>query len=184
MSNPKKKIIMNEIAFWKQNKMLPDHYCDFLMTLYSEGNNDQQIEGNTKEAIRNVEKRKKLSMSIPFPILSAVLITLLFTIQYEWVVIAITGIFAVSFLVGAFYFAHKNKLLATMLQLATALLLLGVTVKICVTYFSGNNEMLYGLLLANCIIWLLSGIFMKIIYFTISGAVGLIVIIAAWLNFF
>ena len=169
MSNPKKQIIMNEITFWKQNKLLPEHYCDFLMTLYSEGNNEEAISGNVKKAIRSVEKRRKWSIATFFPIVAAILILLLFTIQYEWVVIAIAGVFAASCLVGALYFAKKNNILATMLQLATALAILGVTLKICTTYFTGNNEMLYTLLLVNCIFWLISGISMKIIYFTISG---------------
>lgn len=32
-----KKVILNEIAFWKQNKLLPEHYCDFLTALYAQG---------------------------------------------------------------------------------------------------------------------------------------------------
>ena len=183
MSNPKKQIIMNEITFWKQNKLLPEHYCDFLMTLYSEGNNEQEITGNAKNAVRNVEKRKKWSFASFFPIIAVIIILLLFTIQFEWVVIAVAAVFALACLIGAIYFAQKNKVLATMLQLATALSLLGVTLKICTTYFTGNNEMLYILLLLNCLLWLLSGIIMKIIYFTLSGILGGIVIISAWIYF-
>jgi hypothetical protein len=33
----KTKIILHEIMYWKKNKLLPDHYCDFLITLYTEG---------------------------------------------------------------------------------------------------------------------------------------------------
>ena len=183
MSNPKKQIIMNEITFWKQNKLLPEHYCDFLMTLYSEGNNEQELAGNAKKAVRSVEKRRKWSFVSLFPFVAIIITILLFTIQFEWVVIAVAAVFAVSCLIGAIYFANKNKLLATMLQLATALSVLGVTLKICTTYFAGNNEMLYMLLLLNCILWLLSGIIMKIVYFTLSGILGIIVIISAWIYF-
>ena len=183
MSNPKKQIIMNEITFWKQNKLLPEHYCDFLMTLYSEGNNEQEITGNAKNAVRSVDKRKKRSIASFFPVVAVIITLLLFTIQFEWVVIAVAAVFAVSCLIGAIYYANKNNLLATMLQLATALSLLGVTLKIYTTYFAGNNEMLYMLLLLNCILWLLSGIIMKIIYFTLSGILGIIVIVSAWTYF-
>lgn len=182
MSNQKKQIIMNEITFWKQNKMLPEHYCDFLMSLYSEGSNEE-IRGNAKEAIRPVAKRKKWNTALAFPLLAFILTVLLFTIQYEWVVLVIVGLIAVCFLVGAFYFARKNKLLATMMQLATSLLLLGFTLKVNMTYFAGNNEMLYTLLILNCILWLLSGILMKMVYFTISGVLGLLLIISAWIYF-
>ncbi|ATP39484.1 hypothetical protein CSE16_05145 [Solibacillus sp. R5-41] len=180
MSNPKKQIIMNEITFWKQNKLLPEHYCDFLMTLYSEGNNNEEISGNAKKAINPVIKRRKWSIASIFPVIALLFTVLLFTIQYEWVVVAIAGIFAASCLVGAFYFAKRNKLLATMLQLAVALLMLGISVKISMTYFAGNNNMLFALLITNCILWLISGIMLKITYFTISGVIGFCIIIGAW----
>ncbi|MEK4129201.1 hypothetical protein NYE67_05935 [Solibacillus sp. FSL W8-0474] len=184
MSNQKKQIIMNEISFWKQNKLLPGQYCDFLMTLYSEGNHsDDEITGQAKKAIHNVEKRKKFNLAVFFPISAFVILLLLFTIQFEWVVIAVAAVFAVSCLIGALYFAKRNHLLAVMLQLATALATLGVTLKVSTTYFAGNNEMLYIFLIINCVFWLISGIMMKIIYFTISGILGLLVIISAWIYF-
>ena len=31
MSNQRKQIILNEITFWKKNKLLPERYCNFLM---------------------------------------------------------------------------------------------------------------------------------------------------------
>lgn len=172
---------MNEIAFWKQSKLLPEQYCDFLMTLYSEGNHEQEVIGKAKNAVRNTEKRKKKTFASLFPIVAVIIILLLFTIQFEWVVIAVAAVFAVGCLIGAIYFANRNKLLAMMLQLATALSLLGVTLKIYTTYFQGNNEILYMLLLLNCILWLLSGITMKIIYFILSGILGIIVIVSAWI---
>lgn len=183
MSNQKKQIIMNEITFWKQNKLLPEHYCDFLMTLYSEGNHNEEIAGKSKNAVKNVDKRRNRNLSISFPISAVVILLLLFTIQFEWVVIAVAAIFAAGCLMGAIYFAKRNHLLAVMLQLATALAILGVTLKVSTIYFAGNNEILYIFLIVNCIFWLLSGIKLKIIYFTISGVLGLIAIISSWFYF-
>ena len=183
MSNPKKQIIMNEITFWKQNKMLPEHYCDFLMTLYSEGNQQEEIAGKSKNAVINVEKRRNRNVSLFFPISAIVILLLLFTMQFEWVVIAVAAVFAAGSLIGAIYFAKRNHLMAVMLQLATALSILGVTLKVSTTYFAGNNEMLYIILIVNCVFWLISGIMLKIIYFTISGILGLIAIISAWIYF-
>ena len=59
MSNQRKQIILNEITFWKQNKLLPEHYCDFLMTLYTEGNQeDEKQMANAKHSVKGQEKRK------------------------------------------------------------------------------------------------------------------------------
>ncbi|MEH7391845.1 hypothetical protein V7164_16455, partial [Bacillus sp. JJ1474] len=38
MNETRKKIIVNEIINWRKNRMLPEHYCDFLLALYTEGN--------------------------------------------------------------------------------------------------------------------------------------------------
>lgn len=183
MSNPKKQIILNEIMFWKQNKMLPEHYCDFLMTLYSEGNQQEEIAGKSKNAVIHVEKRRNRTISMFFPISAMVILLLLFTIQVEWVVMAVAAVFATGCLIGAIYFAKRNHLMAVMLQLATALAILGVTLKMSTMYFAGNNEVLFIILIVNCVFWLLSGIMLKIIYFTISGSLGLIAIIGAWIYF-
>ena len=181
MSNQKKQILVNEITFWKKNKLLPEHYCDFLMTLYTEGNPDtEEIKGNAGAAIKAKEQRKIRRRSIIFPLIAILLVVLLFTIKLEWVVIAIVGVAAVASLIAASHFAKKNNLFAPMLQLTAALLFLGVTVKVCTTYFSGNNEILYGLLGLNCLLWLVSGLKMNILYFTMSGGLGLAVMVASW----
>lgn len=39
----RKQIILSEIDFWKQNNMLPEHYCDYLFTLYTEGEEVQSV---------------------------------------------------------------------------------------------------------------------------------------------
>ena len=38
MNESRKQIIINEIIYWKKNRMLPEHYCDFLLALYTKGN--------------------------------------------------------------------------------------------------------------------------------------------------
>ena len=35
MDENRKQIIINEIIYWKKNRMLPEHYCDFLLALYT-----------------------------------------------------------------------------------------------------------------------------------------------------
>ena len=37
MNETRKKIIIQEIKYWKKSKLLPEKYCDFLLTLYSGG---------------------------------------------------------------------------------------------------------------------------------------------------
>ena len=71
MNSQKKAVILNEISFWKKNKLLPEHYCDFLMTLYSEGqeveeNNSTQLKINAANSLLadNYSKNWKMILAI------------------------------------------------------------------------------------------------------------------------
>lgn len=33
----RREIIVNEIEYWEKNRLLPEHYCQYLLTLYTEG---------------------------------------------------------------------------------------------------------------------------------------------------
>lgn len=181
MSNPRKQIIMNEITFWKKNKMLPEHYCDFLMTLYTEGNHsDEQIKGNASLSIKGKEQRKNKALTFGLPFAAFLLVVLLFAIEIEGIVIAIVGLAAVASLVAALVMAKRKTVFIPVLQLTSALLFLGVSVKISATYFAGNNTALYGLLAMNCLMWVISGLKTKVLYFTISGGFGLIAMVGTW----
>ncbi|MEH6940009.1 hypothetical protein V7056_19515, partial [Bacillus sp. JJ664] len=37
MDQQRKQIIIKEIKFWKENRMLPEQYCDYLLSIYTEG---------------------------------------------------------------------------------------------------------------------------------------------------
>ena len=72
MSLGKKEIILNEIGFWKKNKLLPEHYCDFLTALYAQG---EQIEekDNTSKAVLAKEKKKNIVQAVMIGIITAIL---------------------------------------------------------------------------------------------------------------
>lgn len=179
MANAKKKIILNEILFWKQNKLLPDQYCDFLMTLYSEGNEiELEEEVSHKKSIIAQEKRKKILLFTLLAMISIALLLALFLVtELAWLVATIVGVIAIFLMILAYRFAKKKEMLAPILHIASALLLFGISVKISIEYFFENQIVLYGLLIMNCLLWLFTGYKFKLMYFKVSGAVGLIVLI-------
>lgn len=181
MSNQRKKIILNEITFWKQNKLLPEHYCDFLSTLYTEGNHgEEQAKPTAGASIKGKEKRKNRTLSFVFISIAILMVIMLFALEFEWLVIGIVGTVAIGGFVATLVLANKKNALAPMIQVATALLFLGVTVKTCITYFAGNNTALYGALAINCVLWLISGLLTKLHYFTVSGIFGLVALGGFW----
>ncbi len=178
MANQRKQIIINEIAFWKQNKLLPEHYCDFLMTLYTEGeSHNKETAGDAKQSVKAQEKRKGRRILIVIPCLALFLFALLFTTKAIWIVSIPALLLAIASIVGAFYYAKKKQLLAPILYISGALILFGLSVKLSLAYFPENNTALYSVLIGNCVFWLLSGIYMKLIYFTVSGTLGVLAII-------
>ena len=183
MSNQRKQIILNEIAFWKQSKFLPDHYCDFLTTLYTEGQQHEQLNGVSNESMLAKEKSKKKWITFGLPIATLLLVVLLFATEIQWLVIGVVGAVAVIALVVAIILAKKNNVFAPIVNLCAALLILGVSLKLCVAYFEGNNTVLYSMLVGNCLLWLITGLLTRAIYFTISGALGLFVMVGAYFYF-
>lgn len=49
ISKEKTKIIINEINYWKEHRLLPDRYCDYLLALYSQGGEIKVAEGRRKK---------------------------------------------------------------------------------------------------------------------------------------
>lgn len=179
MIDSRKKIILNEILFWKQNKLLPEHYCDFLATLYSEGEDyEKQDDLSHKQAVLSVEKRNRILISLGLFISVITILYVLFTITTMiWFVSIGVGVIALALIIAAFKMAKNKSLLAPILHIVAALLILGLSVKVCLTYFDGNNIALYGFLILNSVLWLISGLKLKLVYFTVSGALGILVII-------
>lgn len=179
MPNPKKKIVLNEILYWKQNRLLPDHYCDFLMTLYSEGNEENLLEdASHKKSIKAMENKRKWILSISVMAISiALFVLLLIVTKWVWLVSSLVGIIAIIFLISAFLFTKKQLLFAPLLPIAAALLIFGLSVKVSVEYFPDHPFVLYGSLIANCLIWMFTGLKLKLLYFTLSGAIGLLIVL-------
>lgn len=49
MSDQKKKIIVAEIENWRKNHLLPEHYCIFLLNLYTEGEGEHERQSPAKK---------------------------------------------------------------------------------------------------------------------------------------
>ncbi|MGE7112017.1 hypothetical protein [Lysinibacillus sp. NPDC047702] len=183
MTNPRKKIILNEILFWKQNKLLPEHYCDFLAALYAEGANVEELDPvHHKQAVLPSEKRKMYLLIVGISIAIIALLSIYFTItSLTLILTVIVGIVALILFIMAFRMVQKNNLLTPIFHLLAAVLLFSMSIRIYTTYFNGNNIALFCLIAANCGVWLWSGIKMKLLYYTVSGVLGLLALIGYYI---
>ena len=167
MNESRKQIIINEIIYWKKNRMLPEHYCDFLLALYTTGNGLQD-QSQKSRLRKNV---LLLLILIPIGIFLFYFTELSLTLQIVFgLILIIMGILM------TFYSAKRGMLFQIPL-IMTAFLLLFVSVQITVIHTSDDSFMLYIVLAINCFIWIFTGLKLKQIYFTISGTAGLILLI-------
>lgn len=179
----KKKVIISEITFWKKNHLLPEHYCDFLMQLYTEGKSLSE-EGEKQLEKQSLLKKEKPSMGkivmttmTTLLILAIIALMFLFGENLVWLPISI----GILVLIGIITFIIKtplNKQLTTTLAYASgALLLFATSIRIVGEVTSNNVIALFITLIVNCIIWIVLGGVLKQVYFMISGILGLIIIV-------
>jgi hypothetical protein len=176
MNSQRKRMIISEIKYWKQNKLLPEHYCDFLITLYAQGEDKKEMK--TTEAILVKEKKKLNRTIIMLSILAIIVSGCMFVfIQYPGLTLALTAVVSFSFLLLTLSKSTIQLGIAPFLYILTSFMLLLMSLKLWVVFFEGHTMLLIGLLILNCALWLFAGRLLKLLYFTISGAAGLLLII-------
>lgn len=181
MNAQRKKIIMTEINYWKSNKLLPEHYCDFLITLYAQGEENSEVD--ISEAIL-VKEKKSLNMTILFFLLLTIGIglTMFFVSAYPTVTLSIAALFTVVLLGKTIFSKATTSGLNTFLYILSAFMLLLISLKIWSLFFAEHSLLLVVLLILNCLLWLFAGRLLKLIYFTLSGAGGLLLIIGFFIK--
>ncbi|RLQ98194.1 hypothetical protein [Falsibacillus albus] len=172
----RKETIVNEILLWKKNRMLPDHYCDFLLALYTEGNAPSTIHDH-----KNIKQSQSAPMAsfLKIAAISLMLIISVFVIYFtELSVLLQTTIltfFVVFILIAIFYYSNKPSF-QHLLYIAFAMLLLLLTVNLCGRLFHNNIWVLYITLFFNCILWIFSSFKFALLYFRIAGFLGVMIL--------
>jgi hypothetical protein len=173
MDDHRRKIIINEIQYWKQNRMLPEHYCDFLLNLYTEGS----TEGDMPQ-----EKRPKsitgLVSFILIGLLSLSVFLFYFTELSLFLQTALIIFFGVTTLSAVIYMLKKT-FFDLIPILAAALLLLITSVQAAEIIFPDQPLLLYIVASLNCLLWIAAGTNWNMVSFKLSGIIGLIVLLIA-----
>jgi len=178
----KKEIILNEIQFWKKNNLLPTHYCDFLLALYARGEDqNSENEGKLSNSLLAKEKKKKVTTIILIASLTITILICLFTLNtFGLFPIIISSIFVCLLLIATIKLSRKKTIIVPILFVSSALLILGLSFRVWSVYFPENSFLLLGIIFANCIMWFVSGVLLKLPYFTISGIIGSILVLASF----
>jgi hypothetical protein len=172
MNQSRKDLIIKEIKLWKKSKLLPEHYCDFLLTLYTEGEEEikkSKVPSNYKEIVIAL---------LLISLLPATLLVIYFTEMFFVLQMPIFIIFIIICLISSIFL--KNYFLKQLSYIMFALIFLITTIEISEYFFSKNVIVLGATILFNCAIWTLAGIKMKQKYFIFAGIIGVVLLIVAF----
>ncbi|WP_313798246.1 hypothetical protein [Cytobacillus sp.] len=170
MNENRKNIIINEILSWKKARMLPEQYCDYLLALYTEGN-QQKI---SKKGIGSGGFWKNHYLFIL--LLPLTLFLIHFTELSITLQMPVFILFVLMGVIFTIYFSKKGILLQIPM-IVSALILLLASVEFFSSMYPEKPVFLYFNLIINCLLWLLYGWKLKQPAFAISGILGLVLLI-------
>lgn len=175
MNETRKKIIINEIQYWKNSRMLPEHYCNYLMALYTEGNPE----------VKSASRKR----SFPYISVLLVLVTVsALIVNYFTEIMPLMQMSLFLLLIGlligvSLYEFKKHRSILFPLSTAMFILLL-MSVKLYESFVPGQLLYLYGGLFLNCLIWLGIGYKLNIMYYTMAGIFGSLIILYFTVSYF
>lgn len=170
MDETKKKIIIQEINSWKESRMLPEQYCNYLLALYSQG------EAQPAPSVKNKKGRKERFNGLAIGTLFLIVVFLNYFTEISIIMqIVVTTFSIIAFLLLIRLFINKNVLLQLSL-IGFSLLMLMETVQASEIMAPGKRSVLYICLFFNCGLWIWIGKKHKLLYFSISGFLGFVVI--------
>ncbi|MEI2665490.1 hypothetical protein [Rossellomorea sp. LJF3] len=166
IKNSKKETIIHEILLWKQTKMLPEQYCDYLLAIYTEGAGIGDRE--------SAESQKNHFLKDFLISISSILISLFVIYFTELSIVLQTAILAsfVGLLMGVGIYYTKKQFSPLLLFASAACILLLSSMELTEKIFEGHSLPLYVTLFLNCFIWMGAGVKWKMNYFTLAGSVG------------
>ncbi len=168
MNETRKKIIIKEIQYWKQSRLLPERYCNYLLALYTGG---KQVEPTASP---------KHSFRLIHLILTLIIISALIVNYFTEIMLLMQisiFILLIGLLIGLCVYEFK-KGCSVLLPLSLAMfILLLMSIKLYESLVPGKLLYLYGGLFFNCALWMMLGYKLKLIYFTIAGFFGSFIIL-------
>lgn len=172
MTEDRKLIIIKEIKHWKESHLLPSHYCDFLLALYTEGEPEP-------ETVTDKPDSDQINLfSVVIMALNLFLLPITFFILY-FTHLNVTMQVLVSFFILAvafgFYVVSKKKLELYIIYAFT--ILLSIILLISVTLIHQNfGSILITSLLAGiqCISWIFIGFRKKSKFLVVLGSIGIV----------
>lgn len=172
----RKKIIVDEIKYWKKSHLLPEQYCNFLITLYTGGMETGDVKSKQKKVNAN-----QLALLI-FTTIGLAIFGLTFLVIYFTDFSILMQMTSVLFLSAVMFALGKrvkkyDARFVHLYILMTALMLFLATIHFVGFIFPDKPGAIMWAVIFTCMAWLVIGKKYNLKYFLFSGAIGLLVVI-------
>lgn len=172
----RKKIIVDEIKYWKKSRLLPEQYCNFLLTLYTGGVETEDVKSKQKKVNSN-QIALVMFTTIGLAIFGLTFLVIYFTdfsplMQMTIVLFFSTVMFALGKRVKKYdvRFVHIYILM-------TVLMLFLATIHIVGFIFPDQPGAIILAVSFTCMVWVVIGKKYNLKYLIFSGAIGLLIVI-------
>lgn len=173
MTEDRINTIINELNYWKKNKMLPAVYCDYLLAIYTNGDNTEQknVRHTMKgQSIFQVGLLLMLIMLLPFALL--VMYTAYFPSIIQLGIVILFTFY--SFWQYKVLKAHQSFFYHLAFAILLLLLLL-ISIFISNTYIS-ISWITQLIIIINFVCWYLIGRKVNLKYLTVASIFGILLI--------
>lgn len=182
MEQDKRKVIIYEIEQWRRSKLLPEHYCDFLLNLYdaNPAERDSSKLGISKNAIKN-SNWKNWFFGFGFTALIAYIVFHFNSFKLPLQIMAVMAVVGLCYLMGLYY-ARKTPLIGYSLLGIGSIALLGAGFYLLRLYELDEPSLLLAYVAFCSFVWIMIGLFAHIGLFHYCGWVGLMLVYASMLK--
>ena len=176
INDQEKNIIVDEINKWRQSKLLPSEYCDFLLNLYSAGNSVPATNSSTNN--KSNLSINKIIASIVTIIICGVILYILYnfksySLTYQiGLLILFTGI---SYLGLIIYKIKGNNpiVLSLVHNIASVIMVFSVLYVVSELEYSNITSELLGIFIIVFIIWLITALWLNHLIIFIASLIGI-----------
>lgn len=178
MTPDKREVILNEIAHWRQSRLLPEQYCDFLENLYRD---DDEAQPSSRQllSLSSLSQGNWKTWFLSFGIISFFFFIAFYFSLFAWPLqIGITLLLAVTFYTVSGYYRNRHGLFSVIMAGVGSFVLLGLGSWILVLQ-GWSSGLALLVLIASCgLIWLLAGTVLQIGILLYCGFAGFVLVYA------
>lgn len=171
MSDERIKTIIKEITYWKKHKLLPDVYCDYLLALYTQGEDEELLTSKENQRVVKIIEIVRISLIFLMLLLTFVIVYLIdMNILLQTVLFIIILIFSswMYILLGEkrdINFPYAIAILLSLYFLSSIHL---------TTLYIKNHWLLYGVLFTNFFVWFFLSVKKQLNYLKIISMIATI----------